>query len=108
LLLVVESQRVAGLDGDFGQVDQSAGTVPVARTEISFNYPTEITPYQLLWSKDGAQWQTYADHCQDQIHASPKVDRKLVEGRYLRVQFQAAETAGIPAGLWEFKAFDKP
>jgi len=98
---------ITSAEAPWWQVDLGA-VLPVARMEISFNYPTEITPYEIEWSRDGVQWQTYADHRQDQIHESPKVDRKLVQARYLRVQFQAAETAGIPAGIWEFKAFDEP
>ncbi len=88
------------------QVDLGA-VVPVGHTEISFNYPTEITPYTLLWSRDGKDWKVYADHREDQVHASPKVDRQAVQAQYLRVQFSALETQQIPAGLWEFKAFEK-
>ena len=88
------------------QVDLGA-VCKVARTEISFNYPTEITPYQLLWSTDGTKWNFYADHGSDKNYESPKVDRKPVKARFLRVVFAAAVTQGIPAGLWEFKAFDQ-
>jgi hypothetical protein len=92
-----------------GQAGMDLGAImPVARTEISFNYPTEITPCEIKWSRDGAQWEPYADRRQDRTHASPKVARKLIQARYLRVQFPAPESAGIPAGLWEFNAFDRP
>lgn len=86
------------------QVDLGA-TATVARTEISFNYPTEITPYVVESSVDGAQWTPYADHRQDAERESPKVDRKTVQARYLRVRFAAYETGSIPAGLWDLKAF---
>ena len=87
---------------DLGQVRS------VERTEISFNYPTEITPYTLQWSTDGTTWNRYADHTRDTIYESPKVDRLPVKARYLRVVFAAAVEHKIPAGIWEFKAFDAP
>lgn len=86
---------------DLGQTQQ------VARTEISFNYPTEITPYVLEWSTDDKTWQPYADHSDDALYESPKVDRKAVSARYFRVTFPQSVRSNIPAGLWEFKAFDK-
>ena len=86
---------------DLGQVRH------VERTEISFNYPTEITPYTLQWSRDGIEWAIYADHTSDAIYESPKVDRQSVKARYLRVVFPTAVLHGIPAGIWEFKAFEE-
>lgn len=79
----------------------------IGRTEISFNYPTEITPYVLEWSNDDKTWQMYADHRADGRYESPKVDRKPVVARYFRVTFPSSSTNSIPAGLWEFKAFNK-
>jgi hypothetical protein len=87
---------------DLGQITR------VERTELSFNYPTEITPYTLQWSQDGTTWNLYADHTKDTIYESPKVDRQAVTARYLRVVFAKSVTKGIPAGIWEFKAFDEP
>jgi hypothetical protein len=75
------------------------------RTEISFNYPTEITPYKLQWSHDGTTWNVCANRLNDTIHESPKVDRLSVTARYLRVVFPTVLLNGIPAGIWEFKAF---
>jgi len=86
---------------DLGKVSR------VERTEISFNYPTELTPYTLRWSTDGITWQLYADHTNDSIHESPKVDRQAVKARFLRVVFTNAVANKIPSGLWEFKAFDE-
>jgi len=80
----------------------------IERTEISFNYPTELTPYTLQWSVDGTTWNPYADRTNDPVYESPKVDRRLVKARYLRVVFTAATVKKIPAGIWEFKAFDAP
>ena len=87
---------------DLGQITR------VERTELSFNYPTEITPYTLQWSQDGTTWNLYADHTKDTIYESPKVDRQAVTARYLRVVFAKSVTKGIPTGIWEFKAFDEP
>lgn len=79
----------------------------IGRTEISFNYPTELTPYVLEWSTDDKTWQPYTDHRNDTQYESPKVDRKSVSARYLRVTFPTSITNSIPAGLWEFKVFAK-
>jgi len=84
---------------DLGQTQR------VGRTEISFNYPTEITPYLLEWSTDDQTWHTYADHREDMSYESPKVDRQPIAARYLRVSFPRATRNRLPAGLWEFKAF---
>jgi hypothetical protein len=86
------------------QVDLGSGT-QVGRTEISFNYPTELTPHVVQYSLDGQTWRPYADHTKDTIYESPKVDRRSVSTRYLHVLFPVAVTNGIPAGIREFKAF---
>ncbi|MFT3787930.1 MAG: family 43 glycosylhydrolase [Tepidisphaeraceae bacterium] len=81
-------------------------TKHIERTEISFNYPTELTPYTLTYSSDGQTWQTFADHSNDDLRESPKVDAKAVDARYFRLRFSNPVLDEIPAGLWEFKAFD--
>ena len=86
---------------DLGKISE------IERTEISFNYPTEITPYTIEYSTDGKNWKLYADRTEDKIHESPKVDYKSVTARFLRVNFQHAMINSIPAGLWEFKAFNQ-
>jgi hypothetical protein len=88
------------------QVDLG-GPKTVRRTEISFNYPTERTPYVLESSLDGVAWSLVADHREDPVYESPKVDRRTVRARYLRVRFPSMIHASIPAGLWEFRAFDR-
>ena len=86
------------------QVDLGRG-LRLDHTEISFNYPTEITPYQLFGSIDGDSWFLVADHSKDSVYESPKVDRLVKPVRYLKVQFISTVKDTIPAGIWEFGAF---
>lgn len=86
------------------QVDLGTTTL-ISRTEISFNYPTEITPYVLLGSTDGKSWRTLGDHTHDMVYESPKSDSVQSHVRFIRVQFLSSVRDKIPAGIWEFKAF---
>jgi hypothetical protein len=79
----------------------------VERVEISLNFPTEITPYVVDFkTSENRIWELYADHRQDRVHESPKVDRRSVRARYFRVDFPNTARNSLPVGIWEFKAFN--
>jgi hypothetical protein len=113
-----DRSAASAVDGTFGTRWVAASSKPgewwkvdlgkvcsVSRCEISLEFPTKTYRYRLEYSADDKTWEIYADHGADRIFESPKVDRKSVQARYLRVTFTGTDPPETLPAIWEFRAF---
>jgi arabinoxylan arabinofuranohydrolase len=69
-------------------------------TEIYFDFPTLIYSYKIETSLDGQKWELYADHSRDDVMEVPKVDRKSVTARHVRLTILGTHLTSMDVQFW--------
>lgn len=72
----------------------------IVGTEIYFESPTLVYSYKLETSLDGRQWELYADHSRDDVMEAPKVDRKAVTARHVRLTILGTHLTPLDVQFW--------
>ena len=85
---------------DLGKVQE------IARVMTHFEFASYYYQYILEHSKDGENWEVYADRSDNRTSGSPMVDDQNVEARYLRLRVLDTEMTGLFAAVWEIEVYD--
>lgn len=72
----------------------------IVGTEIFFEHPTLIYSYKVETSLDGKKWDLYADRSNDTVMEAPKVDRKKVTARHVRLTILGTHLSSIDTQFW--------
>lgn len=72
----------------------------ISGTEIYFEFPTLIYSYKIETSLDGQRWDMYADHSRDDVMEAPKVDRRAVTARHVRLTVLGTHLTPMDVQFW--------
>ena len=66
----------------------------ISKTEIYFEYSSKYYYYMLEISTDGENWEVFADHTEDKIKCTPRID-KLSDGLFKSARFVRLSVTGV-------------
>lgn len=87
------------LEIDLGQVEN------IRRIWTQFEYPTSYYQYRIEVSKDGNDWQLFADKTGNTLAGSPAADYGNADARYVRLTLTGNEVQGLIGAVWNIKVF---
>ena len=70
-----------------------------------FEYGTQFYQYLIETSKDGRQWEVFADKRRNRLAGSPMVDFGETKARYVRLTYTGGQKRGFGGALWNIKVF---
>ncbi len=70
-----------------------------------WEYGTQFYQYLIETSKDGKQWDVFADKRDNRLAGSPMVDFGDSKARYVRITFTGGQKAGFGGAIWNIKVF---
>ncbi len=77
----------------------------VRRVMTDFEFAGYYYQYQLEYSRNGQDWEIYADRSANRTPGSPMIDDHNVKARYLKLTILGTEKTGLFAAAWNFKVY---
>lgn len=77
----------------------------VSRVMTEFEFASYYYRYRLEYSKDGSEWEVFADRSDNYTSGSPMIDDNDVEARYIRLTVLDTEKTGLLAAVWNIRVY---
>lgn len=96
--------RPAGMGQEWIEID--LGKNEKIKTILTqWEYGTQFYQYLIETSKDGKNWEVYADKRNNRLAGSPMTDFGDTDARYVRITSTGGEKAGFNGALWNVKIY---
>ncbi|MCA5003824.1 family 43 glycosylhydrolase [Sphingobacterium bovistauri] len=79
----------------------------ISTVALQFEYPTYAYQFTIETSIDGQNWELYVDQSKNNRWASPILNHRNTNARYVRVNVINTQHPGLPKGLWNIKIYQK-
>ncbi|MDE6095470.1 MAG: family 43 glycosylhydrolase [Muribaculaceae bacterium] len=98
--------RPAGMGQEWIEIDLG-GNHDIRSIWTQWEYGTQFYQYLIETSKDGKNWEIFADKRDNRLAGSPMTDFGNKNARYVRITSTGGEKRGFNGALWNVKVFDK-